>query len=205
MRLLTCALVFMLCGCATRPKHYTAPDASAVLASSSRLAAAVDHSRATAARAASAVAAAQTHVSRETALAAEARAQLTALFKLTPPELQPLVDAVNAKVEELSAAHAEVIERLDDAGREHATLRTQLDEAEAAKAQFSKDAQKYLGEADKLANDASRERAVRIKAEESLSWYRWHWWGSWIALGLGVLACGLLAFLKFTGRLALKL
>lgn len=41
------------------------------------------------------------------------------------------------------------------------------------------------------------------KANKALNWYRWHWWGSWIVLGLGVLACGVLAFLKFTGRLAI--
>lgn len=37
---------------------------------------------------------------------------------------------------------------------------------------------------------------------KKLSWYRWHWWGSWIVFGLGILAVGFLAFLKFTGRLA---
>lgn len=41
------------------------------------------------------------------------------------------------------------------------------------------------------------------KANTALNWYRWHWWGSWIALGLGVLACLVFAFLKFTGRLAI--
>lgn len=41
------------------------------------------------------------------------------------------------------------------------------------------------------------------KATKSLWWYRLHWWGSWFALGLGVLACIAFAFLKFTGRLAL--
>jgi hypothetical protein len=54
----------------------------------------------------------------------------------------------------------------------------------------------------KLADDATAEREARIAVEKKLSWYRWHWWGSWIALGAGVLACGAFAFLKFTGRLA---
>jgi len=39
-------------------------------------------------------------------------------------------------------------------------------------------------------------------ASKKLSWYRWHWWGSWIVFGLGIVAVGFLAFLKFTGRLA---
>lgn len=41
------------------------------------------------------------------------------------------------------------------------------------------------------------------KADTALNWYRLHWWGSWIMLGLGVLACLVVAFLKFTGRLAM--
>ena len=41
------------------------------------------------------------------------------------------------------------------------------------------------------------------KAKKSLSWYRWHWWGSWVIFGLGIVACAIFAFLKFTGRLAI--
>ncbi len=37
---------------------------------------------------------------------------------------------------------------------------------------------------------------------KKLSWYRWHWWGSWVVFGLGIVAVGFLAFLKFTGKLA---
>jgi hypothetical protein len=42
------------------------------------------------------------------------------------------------------------------------------------------------------------------KLDKALWWYRLHWWGAWIMLGLGIAACGLLAFLKFTGRLSLS-
>ncbi len=40
------------------------------------------------------------------------------------------------------------------------------------------------------------------KAAKALWWYRLHWWGAWVMLGLGILACGVFAFLKFTGRLS---
>jgi hypothetical protein len=40
-------------------------------------------------------------------------------------------------------------------------------------------------------------------ANKKLWWYRWHWWGAWLVFALGVIACGVLAFLKFTGRLAI--
>lgn len=41
------------------------------------------------------------------------------------------------------------------------------------------------------------------KTAKALWWYRLHWWGAWVMLGLGVLACAVFAFLKFTGRLAI--
>lgn len=41
------------------------------------------------------------------------------------------------------------------------------------------------------------------KTAKALSWYRWHWYGSWIVFGIGVLVCLAFAFLKFTGRLAI--
>lgn len=40
------------------------------------------------------------------------------------------------------------------------------------------------------------------KAEKSLWWYRLHWWGAWVMLGLGVAACVFFAILKVTGKLA---
>lgn len=201
--LLTILLLTLLAGCAGRPKHYAPPDASAVIASSRRLATAVDSATRSAERAAVAVESAKAIAQRESALGAEAQTKLATLLRVTPPELQPLVDEIKAKVDELSVEHENMIARIEDAGREHATLRQQLHEAQAAKAQFASDAERYLASAQKLADDASRENARALKAEKALSWYRWRWWGSWIVLGLGVVACGIVGFLKFTGRLAI--
>ncbi len=47
------------------------------------------------------------------------------------------------------------------------------------------------------------ETARANKLDKAVWWYRLHWWGAWIMLGLGVLACAVFAFLKLTGRLAL--
>jgi len=41
------------------------------------------------------------------------------------------------------------------------------------------------------------------KAAKALWWYRLRWWGAWIMLGLGIVACLLFAWAKATGRLAL--
>lgn len=54
-----------------------------------------------------------------------------------------------------------------------------------------------------IAHDAS-ETARANKLDKALWWYRVHWWGAWIMLGLGVAACLFFAFLKFTGRLSLS-
>lgn len=39
-------------------------------------------------------------------------------------------------------------------------------------------------------------------ADKKLLWYRLHWWGAWLMLGLGVAACIFFAILKVTGKLA---
>ncbi len=59
--------------------------------------------------------------------------------------------------------------------------------------------------AQKLADNATDERNSRIKAEKNLSWYRWHWWGSWIVLGAGVIACIILAVIKWGAKWSAKL
>jgi hypothetical protein len=41
------------------------------------------------------------------------------------------------------------------------------------------------------------------KLDKAVWWYRLHWWGAWIMLGLGILMCLIFAFLKLTGRLAI--
>jgi hypothetical protein len=61
----------------------------------------------------------------------------------------------------------------------------------------------YAKQVTDLASHDATVTAQLNKAEKSLWWYRLHWWGAWIMLGLGVLACLVLAFLKFTGRLAI--
>lgn len=200
-----CIILLLFCaGCATKPKRYKAPDPTAVLAASSRLAKAVNDASVLAVRAETTVVSAKREAERVKAAADEARVQLDNLFRLTPPELKPMVDEVNAKVETMRAAQVTLLDKLAESTSVHAALSAQLREADDAKQQFAADGERYLAEANKLAGDAISERNARIKAEKSLSWYRWHWWGSWIALGAGILLSLIFAFLKFTGRLALR-
>lgn len=54
-----------------------------------------------------------------------------------------------------------------------------------------------------LAEHDAAETARANKLDKAVWWYRLHWWGAWIMLGLGVVACGIFAFLKLTGRIAI--
>jgi hypothetical protein len=60
-----------------------------------------------------------------------------------------------------------------------------------------------LSKLTELVDHDAKVTAQLNKSNAALNWYRLHWWGSWIMLGLGVLACLVVAFLKFTGRLAI--
>jgi hypothetical protein len=59
------------------------------------------------------------------------------------------------------------------------------------------------GGIDMLAAHDKKETDRANVLDKKVWWYRLHWWGAWIALGLGVIACGIFAFLKLTGRLAI--
>jgi len=100
---------------------------------------------------------------------------------------------------------ANLVGELNQAQSIQMTLDKQLQEADKQDAEARRQISDYIGAAGSLAAQATRENEARIKAEKSLSWYRWHWWGSWIVFGLGVLAVLILAFLKFTGKLVTKL
>lgn len=191
MRLKSIAVVLcalLLGACATPPRKYQPPDATKMNASRQRLGQAVEKSRATAGKAKSQVVEAQK-------ISVTVNEKLMALKKKAPKELVPLI-------EEIEAGQKEEDGKLTEAIGTQTVLESQLTEADAAKVQHEKDDGEYQGKAQLLADNATKENQSAVSAEKKLSWYRWHWFGSWIVLGLGVLACGVFAFLKFTGRLA---
>jgi hypothetical protein len=202
--LLVILTAIVLSACATRPKTYTAPDATKVMASAKRLSAAVTKASDTAVRAQLKVADAQQSADRVAADSVTVINQVNELAKLVPPELLPKVTDLQTAVEAQQIEEGNLSTHLAGAQKEQAQLTKDLDEAKAAKIELQTNQAKYQADAQGLADDASVERNARIVDEKKLSWYRWHWWGSWIALGAGVLACGIFAFLKFTGRLTLS-
>lgn len=181
--LLSAFAFLLLCSCATRPKTYLPPDSTKLKASTTRVSTAVAAAHASANKA-------RATVSSASAMAKHAKTEV-AKIKNVPAALVQEVSDLDVKLTEAQTQQTE--------------LENHLREADVARAQVEKDKNDYFNAAQSLANDATNERNARIKAEKSLSWYRWHWWGSWIALGLGIVACGVFAFLKFTGRLALKM
>lgn len=54
----------------------------------------------------------------------------------------------------------------------------------------------------KLADHDKKETERANKLDKALWWYRLHWWGAWVMLGLGVVTCVLFAILKATGKIS---
>ncbi|MGA3171405.1 MAG: hypothetical protein ABSE62_10360 [Chthoniobacteraceae bacterium] len=125
-----------------------------------------------------------------------AQAHADDLFRAAPPDLRPLVIALQADLKDAQTHNAAVTAQLAttqghlaDATDQVTTLQGKVDLQTSALNQATNDKNAALT---KLAKD-----------DKALSWYRWHWWGSWIVFALGVIAAGIFAFLKFSGRLAL--
>lgn len=124
-------------------------------------------------------------MSEAAALAKKNRAAVSKLKNVPPEIIQGLADQ-EAKLAEAQTTQKE--------------LETHLTEADQAKAQVEKDKLEYFGSAQKLADDATNERNARIKAEQSLHWYRVHWILTWGLFGLGILLSAIFAIAKFAGK-----
>jgi hypothetical protein len=102
----------------------------------------------------------------------------------------PTRDELLQTVKHIQSLAHDLQNDLDQEKAQHAITQNALDDANDRATELSK-------------HDATVTAQLNT-AEKSLWWYRLHWWGAWIALGTGVLACGILAFLKFTGRISLS-
>jgi chromosome segregation ATPase len=169
----------LLSACATAHRTYLPPDASHLKASTARVSTAVD-------KAHNAARAAQTAVNNaqktETAVQAEVRK-----LKAVPETVFTGLDNLEKQLHE---AHAE-----------QDNLEQSLREADVAKAEVERDKTAYFEAAQKLADEATAERDKRIADENKLHWYRVHWYGAWILLGGGIIACAIFALVK-TGIIA---
>lgn len=175
MKLLFLIPLLCLSACATRPHTYAPPNPGKLIQSTGRVSVAVDRAHQHAREA-------KTKVEEATTITGQVKEE-AGKIKDVPPQLLERIDALESKLGEASAAQG--------------SLEKDLQEADQAKKQVETDKTEYFAAAQKLADSASKERDQRITVEKKLSWYRWHFWLSWIVLGLGVVACIVFALIKF--------
>lgn len=191
-------------GCAHTARHFDAPDSTKLQAESRKLSAAVVASREAVKVASAAVADTKTSHDAERAETEAIAPKLDALLLQAPEALKPEIQALQADLEALRASQSFTDTKLADAQAAQATATGKLEEATAAKNEVEKLGPAYISDVGSLAETANASEQGWAKDSKSLQWYRLHFWLSWIIAGLGVAACGLVAFLKFTGRLSLS-
>jgi len=176
-------------GCAHQARHFDAPNSSAMRGSNARLGAAVVSAKA-------AAQSASEQTAQQKAQIATVAPKLATLFRVAPPELRPVIANIQADVAEMQDRQSAI--------EQHQTeLLKQLEEAETARVQHDTDQAKYIADAAKITDQLNASEAAWAKDAKALQYYRVHWFIGWIVLLGGVAACCLLAFLKFTGRVAI--
>lgn len=195
----------LLEGCASRPHPYKPPDSSTLVESGRRIAGAVVAAHTTARLARGSLAEAARSSQREGDRLAALPPKLSELLRIAPVELRPVVAALQIDVSDLQRAHEMTVAQIAETQRAQSALASELEKANAAKNENAIAQMEFIAAADHFAALATGENAARVKAENSLLWYRLRWWGSWAALGAGMVGCGIFALLKFTGRLAMKM
>jgi hypothetical protein len=169
-----CLAITLLSGCAHIAKHYSAPDFAPVEVSETRLAVAVTK--------------AQGSAQQEGTEIDTISGQADTLFKAAPPELRPQIAAMQADLVNLKAANVQ--------------LRDQVGEALAAKDEMSARLTAVEAESAKVTGEANAAEQAWAKDSQQLTWMKVHWFIGVIVLIGGLALCALVAFLKFTGRLA---
>ncbi len=110
----------------------------------------------------------------------------------TPPTRADLLKTV----QHIQALAKEQEQALDNEKSSHKAVETALINATNSISLLQKQVQ---AQTDKLNSTQDK----LDKAAKALWWYRLHWWAGWMVFGLGIAACIIFAFLKFTGRLAI--
>jgi hypothetical protein len=191
----------LLSGCA---RTYYAPDPSAVvaatkvvkddIAATKRTSAA---NKTTAAEAKALVEQAKKKAANLEIAYANVKQRLAELLKSAPPELLPPLREIDDYVTQIQTDGHELTDELvatwtkqDQLEKGQDALDKGISKTEADEQALEGKQKDYYGEAVKLAKIATDKDA-------DLAWYRRHWWGSWIALGTGFVACVIAAILKW--------
>ena len=122
----------------------------------------------------------------------------TMIFVAASPTPKPISDAELKKIP--FSDIVKTADHLAELGKEQqATIAQQHTDLMAAQ----KSIDDLKGQIQTLHNHDADMTNCCNTCKKKLWWYRLHWWGSWIVLGLGVVACVVVAILKFTGKLAI--
>lgn len=201
--LLVIATGCILSSCATQHKAYLPPSDAKVTASTKKVTEGAAKAHAAAREAKDHVEAAQKHADAIAVKSMDVQGKLDVIIKIAPAELQPALADVKSVILDMQSHEEELHAELAAAHAKQDELELHQTTLDIDIVQLKTNQTTYRTDAVELANNATAEREALIKVETTLSWYRWHWWGSWIALGAGVLLCAAWAVIKFGIKLKL--
>lgn len=184
------ALIFGFTSCAS-PRHFAPPSAV-------KLNAAVTHVERAAAESKHAVSEARESAKRSVVITGSLKAKVLALLKVTPPELRAQVLDIQADVLAQEVEQRILTEKIASAEAKQGTLEKAITELKTEKTAC-------LANTQKIVDKANTDSEAWAKDRKSLWGYRLHRFASWLIFSAGVILCGLLAFLKSTGRIAVAL
>jgi hypothetical protein len=124
--------------------------------------------------------------------------KVDSLAQIIPEQFQPPLAAIREDVTGLQAKETVLTTGLVQAWQKNDAVEKHLAETDANLAGLKTEQQNYYNEAVAQADEWTADK-------EKLWWYRLHWWGSWIALGAGVLACVIFAIIKWGAKWTAKL
>lgn len=213
--ILACAILALaFTGCGTQKQTFNAPDPARVLQATRKLeasqkAAHDSHKLAqeTHRKEREAVKRAQANADAIGVSSLGAMQKLDQLALVIPDQFKPAVAAIHTDVEDLLAVQLILNSNLaaawansDETEKHLSETETHLEETDANVVNLKEEHKDYYSAAQDIADKATEFNHQLVTTEGKLSWYRWHFWLSWIALGAGILACGLFAFIKVTGK-----
>lgn len=203
-QLLVLAAVMFLSACATPHKVYQAPSNAKVTASTLAVRTGITKSRDTAREAEQLVQDAQSHADAVLTRSTAVLGKVDGLALIAPAVMQGPIGVLRTDVVDLQGEETLLASSLSQARAKQDTLNAQLTETVLRESELEQHQAGYYSDAQQLAKTATAEREQRITVEKKLSWYRYHFFLSWGIAAAGVLVCIVLAFLKFTGRLAVS-
>lgn len=178
-------------GCATK---YSEPNPTKIVESTQKVKEGINKAHENSKKVTKAIATAQEAADAIALLSHTVIGKIEELLGLVPeqfraPLLEIKTDVINLQTQQNLLAYS-----LSEAYKLQDLQETTLVNTKLREAKLEKDQWDYQKEAQDLARIATSQSA-------KLAWYQRHWWGSWIALGTGVILCLLFAVLKFLGKL----